>query len=208
MNRIFKGKAQGYEELCVPLDITQLYEPAFRYRSRRSNSGISLRPVCLPLDEEMVRACALPAWIKNHPASTEYIVGAEKKLLTLIADSSSGQTFLGMIDDQPAFLLAVHHALQHPISLDFKARKEDYLLTLRLPPYPWMESMDDLSLSVLQACLVHCFSYSRVDKLFARIDRDDRDENELYERAGFRFLGNMDPDLRLYYHTGTGFLDR
>lgn len=210
MTSIFRGKPYRYDELCGRLDIAELYEPVFRYRSRRSNTGICLRPVCLPADEDLVMECTLLEWTKKGSDQDEDRIDAEKKVLKAIADSDSGQTFLGTIDDRPAFLAGVHKALQYPVSGSgfFKAREADYFLTLLMPPFPGEEPMDDLSLSVLQACLTHYFSYPAVENVMARVDKNNLQETGLYESAGFRFLRDVEQPFRLYYHTGAGYLDR
>ena len=208
MNSIFIGKSYDYGDLCARLDINELYEPAFRQQSRRSDVCITLRPVSFSEDEEMVAVCALLEWTNESPSTPEDRVNSEKDVLQSIADSEAGQTFLGIIDDRAAFLTGIHESLQHPISNVYPARKGDYFLTLKMPPYPGEALHDDLSLSILQACLVHYFSFPFVEKIMARIDKKNFFENELYELAGFRFLREMDQTYRLYYHTGAGYLDR
>lgn len=209
MNSIFKGRSYGYKDLCARLDIAGLYEPVFRHHSRRSDVCIALRPLSFPADDEMVAACALLGWTNGAGSSAEDRVEAERKVLEAIAGSDAGQTFLGTVDDQATFLTGIYKTLQHPISNMYPAREGDYILTLQIPPFPpRAESMDDLPLSVLQACLAHYFSYFHVIKILARIDKKDIRENELYETAGFRFLREVERINRLYYHTGTGYLDR
>jgi hypothetical protein len=208
MNSIFKGRSYGYQDLCACIDITGHYEPVFRHHSRRSDVCITLRPVSFPQDDEMVAACALLEWTKESPSPAGDRVEAERKVLETIADSDAGQTFLGTIDDQAAFLTGIYKTLQHPVSNIYPAREGDYILTLQMPPYPHAVSTDDLSLSVLQACLAHYFSYSSVVKILARVNKNDPGENELYENAGFRFLRETGRIDRLYSHTGAGYLDR
>ncbi len=208
MNSIFNGRSYGYQDLCARTDIAGHYEPVFRHHSRRSDVCITLRPVSIPGDDEMIAACALLEWTKESPSPAVDRVEAEKKVLDTIADSDAGQTFLGTIDDQAAFLTGIYKTLQHPVSGIYPAREGDYILTLQMPLYPRAASMDDLSLSVLQACLTHYFSYSSVVKILARINKSDPGENELYEKAGFRFLRETEQINRLYYHTGAGYLDR
>jgi hypothetical protein len=216
MNSIFKDKSGGYGDLCARIDSTVRYEPVFRHHSRRSDVSIALRPLSLPLDDGMVAACALLEWTKGSPSSAEDRVEAEKKVLETIADSDAGQTFLGTIDDRAAFLTGIYRTPQHPVSGMYPAREGDYLFTLQMPPDPPQQMPDDLlaapindlSLSVLQACLTHYFSFPQVEKIIARIDKNDPAINKLYENAGFRFLREVERIYRLYYHTGSGYLDR
>ena len=208
MSSIFKGKSYGYGDLCVGLDMNELHEPVYRQHSRRSDVHITLRPLSFLSDDEIITVCALLEWTKGSPHSPQERVDAERKVLKAIAESDAGQTFLGNIDDRAAFLTSVYKSLQHPISNLYPARESDYFLTLKMPAFPGAAGIDDLSLSVLQACLAHYFSYPPVEKILTRIEAGDLQENEEYENAGFRFLSEIGPSDRLYYHNGAGYLDR
>lgn len=210
MSSIFKGKSGIYADLCVRLDINELYEPAFRQHSRRNDICITLRPLAFGFDDQMIIDCARLNWTPNSPSSPEDRVMADKEVLQAVADSDAGQTFLGLIDDEAVFLTGIHKSLQHPISLNsvYKPKDGDYFLTLMIPSHPVAASMADLSFSLLQACLTHYFSYPAVERIWATIDSKDPVENEDYGRAGFRLLCEIDDGKRLLYHHGKGFIDR
>jgi hypothetical protein len=210
MSRIFKGKSWVYEDLCVRLDIHELYEPAFRQHSRRNDACITLRPLSFAVDDEMITECARLHWTPNSPSSLEERVRAEKEVLQAVADSDAGQNFLGSIDEQSIFLTGIHEALQHPVSLNghYAAREGDFFLTLKIPPHPLTGSMPDLSFSILQACLIHYFSYPPVERILASIDPKNEAENQEYGRCGFRILAGTKDGMRLVYHHGKGYIDR
>ncbi len=127
-----------------------------------------------------------------------------------VADSNAGQTFLGSIDDQAVFLTGIHKALQHPVSMnpDYRSKEGDYFLTLKMPPHPVTALMEEPLFSLLDACLIHYFSYPAVERLFATIDRNDLAEKDAYDRAGFRLLCETGDGKRLVYHHGKGYIDR
>lgn len=212
MNSFFRGNPQSYGELCAPLDITERYELAFRRRHRESDTSISLRPVCLPDDEEFLTACCRHKW----PALAKFLtdrdgIEAEKDLLRATAGSSSGQTFVGMINDVPCFRTDIYKAAEYQVINSktgfFKAPKTDHFLVLNLMPGPDIAFMDDLSLFILKTCLTHYFSYLSVEGILAKIDPNDPIEKELYINAGFRFLQEGEDPYHLYYHAGSGYLD-
>jgi hypothetical protein len=210
MSSIFKGKSWIYKDLCVPLDIHELYEPVFRQHTRITDRCITLRPLAFGPDDDIITECVRLDRMQDSPSSLEDWVSAEKDLLKAIADSDSGQTFLGLIDEQSVFLTGIHKSLQHPVSLNaaYKPREGDYFLTLKIPSNPAFMSMERFSLPVLQSCLIHYFSYPAVEKVIAIIDRNSLEENQEYGQAGFRLLCEIGEGKRLIYHHGKGYIER
>lgn len=198
-------------DLCAPLDITQIYEPVYRCRSRQLDAFISLRPVCLPIDDGIITECAL--WEKEinglGPQGNETgHVMTKKKQLDSIAASDCGQTFLGFIDEQPVFLAGIRKSQQDMVFPRFAGMEGDFHLYIELPRHGDPDREAIRSLALIRAALSHFFSYHQVMRIVAQLNRNDQSEIDLFLEAGFIFLQESEPPFSLYFHSGRGYLDR
>lgn len=197
--------------MCAPVDVERIYQPVYHCRSRLLNAFISLRPVSLPVDDPLIKECVLREkeiqGLDDQDNEIDHII-AKKKELAPIASSNSGQTFTGLINEEPSFLAGIRESRQDLVHSSFRGAEGDYNF---YPEFPkrMVTGADPLQPFVaMTKVLLHFFSYRPVTRLIVRINRNDVFEMELLREAGFIFLQESDPPYSLYFHSGRGYLDR
>jgi hypothetical protein len=181
------SKKRYLGSLCQTLDSSEVYEVFWEKRFSKEDITISLRPLSLLTDEPLLRALAVLE-LPERTEIAETLFKTKKDELTMLALSDFGQSFLGMIDDQPAFLATVHRMQQHILGNSYPALSGDHRFSLeRLPVIDGFPS-DVYAFVIWQSCTDCLLEFPEVGRLITALDIFRPSEKQYCRAAGFRPL--------------------
>ncbi|HVU54316.1 MAG TPA: hypothetical protein VHD83_04640 [Puia sp.] len=173
--------------LCQPLDPADMYEVFWEKRFPEEGVTISLRPLYLPADEPVLRELAIFE-LPEKAVIAESLFKTKKEELSMLALSDFGQSFLGMIDGQPAFLVVVHRMQQHIMGHWYDARPGDHNLGLERLPLIDDSLSEAYAFAVWQGCTDCLMEFQEVGRLVTALDIFRPSEKQYCRAAGFRPL--------------------
>ena len=181
------SKKRYLGSLCQPLDPSDVYDVFWEKRFSKEDITISLRPLSLLTDEPLLRGLAILE-LPERTEMAETLFKTKKDELTMLALSDFGQSFLGMIDDRPAFLAIVHRMQQHILGNLYPALPGDHKLSLeRLPVVDGLPS-DVYAFAIWQSCTDCLLEFPEVGRLITALDIFRPSEKQYCRAVGFRPL--------------------
>ena len=184
---IHDSKKRYSGSLCQPLDPVDMYEPFWEKRFSEEGVTISLRPLSLPADEPLLRELAALE-LPERAEMAETLFKTKKDELSMLALSDFGQSFLGMVDGQPAFLIIVHRMQQHIMGHFYSALPGDHKLSLERVPVIRDCPSDVYAFAIWQSCTDFLLGFSEVKRLIMALDIFRPSEKQYCRAAGFRPL--------------------
>jgi len=181
------SKSHYSGNLCQPLDMADVYEVFWEKHFSREGITISLRPLSLPTDELLLRGLAYLE-LPERAEIAETLFRTKKDELTMLALSDFGQSFLGIIDGQPAFLAIVHRIQQHVMGNFYPALPGDYKFSLERLPVINDSPSDAFAFAVWQSCTDFLLGFPEVRRLITALDIFRPSEKQYCRAAGFRPL--------------------
>jgi len=184
---IHDGKKCYSGSLCQPLNPADVYEVFWKKRFSEECITISLRPLSLPIDEPLLRELAVLE-LPERVEIAETLFKTKKDELSMLALSDFGQSFLGMVDGQPAFLVVVHRMQQHILGHFYSALPGDYKLSLERLPVINSCPPDVYAYAIWQSCTDLFLEFPEVRRLITALDIFRPSEKQYCRAAGFRPL--------------------
>jgi hypothetical protein len=173
--------------LCRPLDPYMRYDVVHTRQFPELGFSISLRPLCLTTDAQL-----LHHWVKREyirPAG-KCTVPYNEIIQTLIhtAHSDFAQVFTGVGDaGQPLCEVQVFRAEQDDeLGINQLAGRGDYVLHL-MPG----QAVQEQYLAVIQTCVEYFLLHTEVKRILALTDEEDAFDNKVIEKAGFSLLAKI-----------------
>jgi hypothetical protein len=176
---------QPGQQLCEPLFRSAKYDIVAERNFPQHNFSVSLRPLCLDTDLPIIYKWVNQEYIKGFWPMNGPIQELGQTY-SYIMESDFAQSFIALVNDVPTCQVDIYHALQDEASLYYEARPGDYVIHLLMASPNLV--IPNLSLSILQACLSHFFSYPEVKRVIAEPDTENEQDNKLVAKAGFRLL--------------------
>src|SRR6187402_1204757 len=112
-------------ELCQPLDPGIEYGAVCKKQFPGEDTILSLRPLYLAVDDPLIREFARLE-LPERKELAEVLYRTKKAELGMLTISNLGQSFLGLIDELPAFLLTIHRMQQNSLGHYYAALPGDY----------------------------------------------------------------------------------
>jgi len=192
--------------LCQPLDPDTEYGIACTQHFHFPNEDItiSLRPLSLTADDPLLREFAILE-MPERKELAEALYRTKKEELGLLSISNLGQSFLGMIDEQPAFLSTIHRMQQDNLGRFYASLPGDYRIHLERLPIINGREADRFAFAIWQTCPACFFAFPEVKRLITVLDILRPSEKQYCRAAGFRPLARTGggPDWEeLYIHMG------
>lgn len=158
---------------------------------------ISTRPVDLDADIGM-----LHGWVSGERARFWGLVGADEAAVRAeheeIAASDHHHARIGLVDDEPAFLLETYDPTRHEMAAlaDVSGRDLGMHFLVAPPTTP----VPGFTLAVITGVLEHCFADPDVDRVVVEPDVRNTKVHALNEAVGFR------PEREIELHDKTALL--
>ena len=184
---IHDSKKNYSGSLCQPLDPADVYEAFWEKRFPEEGMTISLRPLSLPTDEPLLRELAILE-LPERVEMAETLFKTKKDELSMLALSDFGQSFLGMVNGQPAFLTIVHRMQQHIMGRFYSALPGDYKFSLERLPVINSSPPDVFAFAIWQSCTELLLEFPEVGRLITALDIFRPSEKQYCRAAGFRPL--------------------
>jgi len=171
-----------------------------------SGLRLTVRPFCVVTDVSilfkwMSQEYAGPLLTRSRPPQE-----LEESYSSMI-ESDFAQPFMGLVNDAPVCQMDIYRMQQDVLSLSYPARPGDYGLQLIVAPLAVQDNM----LLLLQACLEYFFSFAEVGRIIVNIEEGNEYNRQLFRRAGFRSLYDIQTAYRsssLYGCTTNHFRQR
>jgi len=202
MNDNIKRPFNG--ELCQPLDPLAAYGEVWTKYFPGEGITISLRPLSLPADDLLIREFAALE-LPERKELAEVLYRTKKEELSLLTASNLGQSFLGLIDERPAFLVTIHRMQQNSLGRSYLSLPGDYRIDLERLPLVGGSTAGVFATAIWQACPDCFFAYPEVGRLITALDILRPSEKQYCRAAGFRPLarnGGGPTWEELYFHSG------
>jgi hypothetical protein len=191
-------------ELCQPLDPDIMYGEVCIKRMPNEGINLSLRPLSLTVDEPLLREFAILE-LPERKDLAEILYRTKKEELGLLTMSDLGQSFMGFIDEQPAFLVTIYRIQQNNLDRYYSSLPGDYKLQLERLPMVGGRDAEVFAPAIWQACPDCFFAFPEVGRLITALDILRPQEKQYCRLAGFRPLTRTGggPDWEeLYVHSG------
>jgi len=111
--------------LCQPLDPDIIYEDVCIKRFANEGIKLSLRPLSLIADDPLLREFAVLE-LPDRKELADVLYRTKKEELGLLTLSDLGQSFMGSIDEHPAFLVTIHRMQQSSLGGSYAGQPGDY----------------------------------------------------------------------------------
>ncbi|MBN9380179.1 MAG: hypothetical protein J0H74_05410 [Chitinophagaceae bacterium] len=191
-------------ELCQPLNPDIKYGEICVKRFLDEGITLSLRPLSLPADEPLLRQFAILE-LPGRKELEEALFRTKKEELGLLILSDLGQSFMGFIDEQPAFLVTIYRVQQSSLGRRYAEQPGDYKIRLERLPMVGGRDSDVFAPAIWQACPDCFFAFPEVGRLITTLDILQPGEKQYCRAAGFRPLTRIGVGHdweELYVHTG------
>jgi hypothetical protein len=191
-------------ELCQPLDPDIMYEKVCIKRLPDEGVNLSLRPLSLTADELLLREFAMLE-LPERKELAEVLYRTKKEELGLLVVSNLGQSFMGFIDELPAFLVTIYNMQQNDLGRHYSSQPGDYKIRLERLPTVGGRDANAFAPAIWQVCLECFFAFPEVGRLITTLDILYPLEKQYCRLAGFRPLTRTGgwPDWEeLYVHAG------
>lgn len=176
--------------LCQPLDPGIEYESVCKTQFPEEGVTLSLRPLYLATDDPLIREFAMLE-LPERKELAEVLYRTKKQELGMLTISDLGQSFLGLIDEHPAFLLTIHRMQQHSLGQYYAALPGDYKFQLERLPVVDGRYAEPFASAVWQTCTDCVFTFPEVRRLITALDMLRPSEKQYCRAAGFRHLAGM-----------------
>jgi hypothetical protein len=173
--------------LCQALNPAGVHEVVWEKRFHDEDMTISMRPLSLPSDESTIRELAALE-LPERTELAEMLFKTKRNELSLLALSDFGQSFLGMVDDHPAFLVTVHCIWQHVVADRYPALYGDYKLCVERLSVIGGRISNVYAFAIWQSCAEFLLEFPEVKRLVAALDIFRPSEKQYCRAAGFRSL--------------------
>jgi len=190
--------------LCQPLDPDAAYGVVCTKQFPREGITLSLRPLSLTADDTLLREFAILE-LPERKELAEVLYRTKKEELGLLTISDLGQSFIGFIDDQPAFLVSIYRMQQNNLGRCYPSLPGDYRIHLERLSLVGGRDAETFALAVWQACPAWFFSFPEVKRLITALDIERPSEKQYCRAVGFRPLARTGggPDWEeLYVYSG------
>lgn len=191
-------------ELCQPLDPDAAYEEVCIQKFSHEGITLSLRPLSLTVDDLLLREFAVLE-LPERKELADVLYRTKKEELGLLTISDLGQSFIGSIDEQPAFLVTIHRMQQSNLGRHYPSQAGDYNIQLERLPTVGGRNADIFAPVIWQACPDCFFAFPEVRRLITVLDILRPLEKQYCRAAGFRPMsrkgGGYDWE-ELYVHGG------
>ena len=174
-------------ELCQPLDPGIEYGAVFETQFPPQGVTLSLRPLYLAVDDPLIREFARLE-LPERKELAEVLYRTKKQELGMLTISNLGQSFLGLIDGHPAFLLTIHRMQQHTLGQYYAALPGDYKFQLERLPVVGHRDADLYATAVWQTSTACVFAFPEVRRLITALDMLRPSEKQYCRAAGFRHM--------------------
>jgi hypothetical protein len=190
--------------LCQPLDPDAAYGVVCTKQFPREGITLSLRPLSLSADDTLLKEFAILE-LPERKELAEVLYRTKKEELGLLTISDLGQSFIGFIDDQPAFLVSIYRMQQNNLGRYYSSLPGDYRIHLERLSLVGGRDGETFALAIWQACPAWFFSFPEVKRLITALDIERPSEKQYCRAVGFRPLARTGggPDWEeLYVHSG------
>lgn len=174
-------------ELCQPLDPSMEYGTVYRTSFPAGGVTLSIRPLYLASDDPLIREFARLE-LPERQELAEVLYRTKKEELGMLTISDLGQSFLGLIDEHPAFLLTIHHMQQHGLGQYYAALPGDYKFQLERLPIVAGRDAEPYAAAIWQVSTDCVFAFREVKRLVTALDMLRPSEKQFCRAAGFRHL--------------------
>jgi hypothetical protein len=162
--------------LCQSLDVRK-EQPIVLQKELMPGYRIGLRSVCVHTDNDIN---AIHEWLPGCLPIDQLRV-----FFILLAECTYAQAFMVLLNDEtPIGQFEVYQVLQDDLKDSIMAREGDY--RIYIPVMPVIESLPDLTMELLQTCILYIFSCSEVKRIFWVVPVNDRARNKVAAKTGFR----------------------
>jgi hypothetical protein len=201
-----KNKRPFDGELCQPLDPGAEYGTVCTKQFPEAGITLSLRPLSLTADDPLLREFAILE-LPDRKELAEVLYRTKKEELGLLTISDLGQSFLGFIDEQPAFLVTIYRMQQNNLGRYYASQPGDHRIHLERLSLVGGRDADAFALVIWQACPACFFAFPEVKRLITALDILRPSEKQYCRAAGFRPLARTVSGHgweELYVHAGNG----
>lgn len=168
--------------LCKPVSYASIQNYVCTRHFLENHITVSMRLLCLATDLPVIYNW-LP-WKYTVYLKKEAHVKHLHETYSYIADSSSAQSFMMLMNNAAIAQADVYQAAQDDISTYYKAIPGDYRVQLLVDPEKEMNG--DNSLFLLQTCTEFFFTFQEVERVVIVVEDDSFLLTKL-ERAGYAF---------------------
>jgi hypothetical protein len=193
-------------ELCQPLDPGANYGMICMKQFPGDNMTLSLRPLSIIADDPLLREFAILE-LPERTELAEVLYRTRKEELGLLTISDLGQSFMGFINEEPAFLATIYRMQQHHMGRYYASLPGDYKIHLERRPIAGSGDAEVFAQTIWQACPACFFAFPEVKRLVTALDILRPSEKQYCWGAGFRPLartGGGPAWEELYVHNGDG----
>jgi hypothetical protein len=181
------NKRQFDGALCQPLDPGAEYGTVCTKLFPEEGITLSLRPLSLTADDPLLREFAILE-LPDRKELAEVLYRTKKEELGMLTISDLGQSFLGFIDEQPAFLVTIYRMQQNNLGRYYASQPGDFRIHLERLPLVGGRDADAFALAIWQACPACFFAFPEVQRLITVLDILRPLEKQYCRAAGFRPL--------------------
>lgn len=174
-------------DLCQPLDPAAEYGVVCTRSFSDQGITLSLRPLSIATDDLLLREFALHE-LPERKELAEILYKTKKEELGMLRLSDFGQSFIGFIDADPAFLAAVYRMQQDSLGRHYHSLPGDYRLHLERLPAVGGRDAEPFAMAIWQACPSCFFAFEEVGRLITSLDIEKPAEKVYCRAAGFRPL--------------------
>lgn len=168
--------------LCQSLDVTK-EQPIVLQKELIPGYRISIRPVCINTDNDIN---AIHEWL-SEGLPAQLPIDQLRVFFILLAESTYAQAFMVLLNaDEPIGQFEVYQVVQDELKDFIEAGEGDY--RIYVPVMPLIASVPEITIDILQACLLYFFSCPEVDRVFWAVAMNDKERNKLAIKAGFDLL--------------------
>ena len=186
--------------LCQPLDPDAAYATVCMKQFPPGSMTLSLRPLSLTADDTLLREFAILE-LPGRKELAEVLYRTKKEELGLLTISDLGQSFIGFIDEQPAFLVSIYRMQQNYLGRHYSSLPGDYRMHLERLSLVGGREAEAFALAIWQACPAWFFSFPEVKRLITALDIERPSEKQYCRAVGFRPLARTGgtPDWEQLY---------
>ena len=176
--------------LCRPLDPSLQYDIVFSKHFEKSGYYLSLRPLSINGDLNVIYQ-----WLKdsfgNQLRKTQY---SREQLLEVFREMLAlnyCQSFLGLINQIPAWQVDICNALNDDIYSYISAKENDYCVRVIINP-EIVEAGKTVE-NVLDFCITYFFLFKAVKNIFFVLDVEQAGYGDFLLNSGFKSTATIDP---------------
>ncbi|WP_207513145.1 GNAT family N-acetyltransferase [Longitalea luteola] len=189
--------------LYTPLVPGNKYDPVYRQSFAKGNVTITLRPLQLTEDWPFISRWLLREITRKLPMTSHLPEKHLRETYSIMLECDFAQPLMGLINEQPAFLIEICHGEKQGNGLD--EGPHDFISgdhSIRLLLSPTITHIRHGGDYTLFTCLHYFFSFNEVQRLVWELHERDRQLLQLAQHVGFdKSIGRRWQGIQVYLYS-------